>query len=82
MNFSLSSGTIAAYIFLMCMVFLYILARIINSGPIKIKDGLRDNGTLEYISVFVAMIVTSLVITFLIVKELNLVVDFTAIFGT
>ncbi len=82
MNFSLNSGTIAVYIFLALLGIFYILARIINSGPVKIRDGLRDNGTLEYIAVFVAMIVVSLILTFLIVNELNLVVSFKAIFGT
>lgn len=82
MNFSLNSGTIAVYIFLMLLVIFYILARIINSGPIKIRDGLRDNGTVEYISVFVAMIIIAAILTFLIVKNLNLPINFKAIFGT
>ncbi len=82
MNFSLNSGTIAVYIFLALLVIFYILARIINSGPIKIRDGLRDNGTFEYISVFVAMIIIAAILTFFIVKAMNLPIDFKAIFGT
>lgn len=82
MNFSLNSGTIAVYIFLALLIIFYILARIINSGPIKIRDGLRDNGTFEYISVFVAMIIIAAILTFLIVKNLNLPINFKAIFGT
>ena len=81
MNFSLNSGTIAVYIFLALLVIFYILARIINSGPIKIRDGLRDNGTFEYISVFVAMIIIAAILTFFIVKAMNLHIYIKEIFG-